>query len=141
SLALVILLTALPVGATAQTVTVSGRVLDATSADPVARATVSVESRFTITDDDGTFVLAGIESGSQVLTIHAFGYDTIRTELVLSRDTVVEVALTPVPVRLDPVHGAARTVVLRGVVRDPGSDRIVRYVAVLADGGRSARSD
>jgi len=134
-------LVAVPIAGAAQTVTVSGRVLDATTAARITGAAVSVAGRSTATQRDGSFILSSIQPGIHILTVHAFGYDTTRTELLVERDTVLEIRLTPVPVRLDSIRGVARTVVLRGLVRETGSHRHLRNVSVLADGGRSAHSD
>ncbi|HEX2167149.1 MAG TPA: carboxypeptidase regulatory-like domain-containing protein [Longimicrobiales bacterium] len=136
-----VLLFAVPSGAAAQTATLSGRVLDATSAEPVSQATIIVGDRTATSAGDGGFTVSGLAIGTHIVLVHAFGYDTSRSEIVLRSDTVVEIRLPPTPIRLDALHGVAGSVVLRGLVRDAGSNRTLRNVAVLAVGGRSTRSD
>ena len=95
------------VSATAQQgdVTFRGHVVDAATGQPLANATVEIESldRGTITDVQGRFFLTGLAAGTYSVVIGRLGYEE-RTERV-----TVSAGAEPVTVRLaeDPVRMAA----------------------------------
>jgi hypothetical protein len=64
-------------GGVTDTGTISGRVLDATTGQPISNAFVSVSSlinRTLVPSDQGGFVLTGVPIGQQTLTVSAIGY-------------------------------------------------------------------
>lgn len=112
-----VLVTASP-AALAQSGIISGRVVDATSGDPIPGASVVISGtpRGVATSDDGTFVLSEVPAGAHTLTASSVGYETVsRTIRVPAGETVrVELALAPVAFELgDVVVSSGR---LRGQV-------------------------
>ena len=82
----------LAIPATAQTVTVSGQVTDASDGQPLIGAGVILSGgNGTITDFDGKFVIQAPANAS--ITFSSLGYVSV-TEAVNGR-TVINVALTP----------------------------------------------
>ena len=53
----------------------SGRILDQTTGDPLARAKVSAGDQTAMTDADGEYLLAGLRPGQYVLSVTIDGYD------------------------------------------------------------------
>jgi iron complex outermembrane receptor protein len=70
------LLSAVPVIAQAQTGTISGRVVDSTSQQPLSSVTVRVDGTplGTQTRDDGTFTIAGVPTGAQTVRVNRIGF-------------------------------------------------------------------
>ena len=65
---------------------VYGRVIDATSQQPVANAIVSVNSVLNQkTSADGTFNIQNVPIGTQTLTIYANGYQTNTVQVVVTK--------------------------------------------------------
>lgn len=87
--------------------TVTGRVVDSTSHQPLAGVTISVEgtTRGTATQSDGTFRLNGVPAGSQILRARRIGYNPqLRTVAVGTGATAsVDFALVPSASLLDQV--------------------------------------
>ncbi len=87
--------------------TVTGRVTDATSAEPLVGAAVYLEgTRWrTATAEDGRFRLAEIPPGSYTLVARRIGYAAGRQEVTVGEGEAVEVAiaLTPQATMLDEV--------------------------------------
>jgi hypothetical protein len=97
---------------------VTGRVVDATTGDPVPRATVRATmagdttraALSAVTDRRGHFILA-LEPGTWGLLVEHVGYDTIRTaalEVVPHEAVTLEVRLGPRPVAVEPLVVTAR---------------------------------
>ena len=79
-----------------QSATVRGNVIDATSGEPVAFATVQLLGASgvgTTTDYEGFFTLAGLDPGSYTLAASYVGYDTARADVQLGPDAVEYVRL------------------------------------------------
>jgi TonB-linked SusC/RagA family outer membrane protein len=87
--------------------TVTGRVVDSTSHQPLAGVTISVEgtTRGTATQSDGTFRLSGVPAGSQMLRARRIGYNPqLRSVAVGTGATAsVDFALVPSASLLDQV--------------------------------------
>lgn len=77
--------------------TIAGRVIDASTSQPVAGASVSVGNRTVITGVDGRFALTGVGVGAQTVRIQRVGYqEVVRSVSVAAAQSVaVDVALTP----------------------------------------------
>src|SRR5688500_13292402 len=65
--------------------TLSGRLVNSLSTEPVAQATVQIDElrRTTTSGADGTFSFTGVPSGTYHLSIRSQGYSTRRTEVVV----------------------------------------------------------
>jgi hypothetical protein len=91
----------------AQTATVRGRVLSATTGQPIADATLSLSAvaRTTRTDSLGEFTLSGLPLGEQALLVQAVGYAPVRALVPLTAGPPIEldVDLDPLPPVLDSV--------------------------------------
>lgn len=150
-------------GATGEGV-VRGRVVSAESGEPV-RARVAVTppggaaERAVGTDDEGRFAVPGVPAGTARLRLRALGYAARDTTIAIavSRESVVEIALLPVPRLLGGVrtvasspdrdrfeHSAdvsAMTMSRGALSRAPalGESDVLRAVALLP--GVAARSD
>ncbi len=96
-------------------VTLSGRLLNSLSGDPIAGATVQLDElrRETTSDADGAFTFDNVPAGTYHLSVHSQGYSTRRTEVA-----VAGTAAAPMDVTVDPelhfeevmtVTGAARS--------------------------------
>ena len=80
-------------------VTLSGRLLNSLSGDPIAGATVQIdELRLTTTSGaDGAFVFNNLPAGTYHLSVRSDGYSTRRTEV-----TVAATAAAPMDLTVDP---------------------------------------
>ena len=90
SVLLVALLLALPVHTSAQSgVSVSGRLLDSVSGEPIAAVTVLLDElrRETASGADGTFTLESIPPGTYHLSVRSPGFSSRRTEVVVGTTT------------------------------------------------------
>lgn len=81
---------------------VTGRVIDAASQQPLVGATVTVAERGAITANDGRFSITGVRPGSHTLRVTLIGYaDGSRSvDVVAGRSVSVEVGLTAEAVEL-----------------------------------------
>jgi hypothetical protein len=97
----------LPSLAFAQSATLRGRVLSATTGEPIANATLSVSgvARSTRTDSLGEFTLSGLPLGEQALLVQAVGFTPVRALVPLTAGPAIEldVDLDPLPPVLDSV--------------------------------------
>ena len=80
-------------------VTVSGRLVNSLSGDPIPNAVVQIdELRRTVTSSaDGTFTFAGVPPGSYHLSVHSDGYSARRTEVTVSATAGTEVMMSVDP--------------------------------------------
>jgi TonB-linked SusC/RagA family outer membrane protein len=105
--ALVGLLWTAALGAQTPSGTITGRVVDSTTHQPLAGVTVSVEgtTRGTATESDGTFRLSGVPQGNQVIRARRIGYNPqLRSVAVGTGATAsVDFALMPSASLLDQV--------------------------------------
>jgi iron complex outermembrane receptor protein len=85
--------------------TVSGRILNATTQQPLAFATVRIADLATRTTADGRFVLTGVGAGSQTLRANLVGFrEVVDTVSVASGQTTnVDITMEQVPFELDAV--------------------------------------
>ncbi len=93
---------------------ITGRVIDSVTNQPVGGALVSVGSLYTAyADNQGAFTLAAIPSGTQTVTARSPGYASGGTEILVRKDKTVsvdyikltplaQVGATPMPVRPAP---------------------------------------
>lgn len=101
-----------PLALSAQSGTVAGRVVRATSADAIEFATVTAveHDRIVRAGDGGGFVFAGLPSSRTTLVARALGYrpDTVRVTVPAGDTVRVTIALVAAPITLAPVQSTAR---------------------------------
>ncbi len=113
--------------------TVSGTVTDE-SGQPVAGATVAVQSERTTTDSDGSYELPGVSAGTQTLGVDAQGYEATTREVQVETDsrTRSDVSLTARAPNFEaslsaPQATAGESVTVTGTVENtggPGSEEV-----------------
>jgi len=95
-------------GASQQTGTVSGRVIDRQSLEPVREVLIAVRGTTltVITSTDGTFRMSGVPSGAQVLvfTHIAWGEQTQPVQVVAGEDTRIEVRISRQAIEISPLR-------------------------------------
>ncbi len=82
--------------------TVRGRVIDAASQQPLARVTVAVGARGTVTLTDGSFTITGVPVGAATLRVRMLGYAPVTQAVTVVGGQTVEanVSMTPQAVTL-----------------------------------------
>ncbi|MCY3600367.1 MAG: carboxypeptidase-like regulatory domain-containing protein [Gemmatimonadetes bacterium] len=84
-----------------------GRVLDASTEDPVATATVSLVGRPAEVQSDrqGRFALTGVPGGEHLLEVERIGYASLRYPVTVVRglSTELQIGLVPAPVEMEPL--------------------------------------
>jgi len=92
---------------------IRGLVVDASSGEPVVRATAAVGAlgRGAVTDDSGRFVIDGLPAREMVLRVRALGYVPVERRVAVPRGGAAEITvrLAPAPVRLETVRTRARS--------------------------------
>jgi hypothetical protein len=85
----------------------AGRVVDATTGEPIQAATIQIreEDQAAVTDPDGRFRLDGVSAGAFEATIGhvAYGEPTVEVSVAPGSTTQVEIRLAPVAIELDPI--------------------------------------
>lgn len=78
---LIIMMAGLPQNAIAQTGTISGKVIDANTGEPLSQVNVSLETagKSVITDRDGRFVIRGVPSGTNTVSVNYLGYSSVQS--------------------------------------------------------------
>lgn len=80
---------------------VTGRVIDAKSNQPVSNATVAVGTTVTATTDtQGAFTLGNVPAGTQTVRVSAAGYVTSSVDAKIKKDQTAQldyIKLTPLP--------------------------------------------
>jgi TonB-dependent starch-binding outer membrane protein SusC len=98
---------ALPLGAQEPTGTITGRVIDTTSQQPLSgvRITVARTDRSTLTVQDGTFLLTDVPAGIQQVRASRIGYALQQQQVTVTAGATVSVefALNPHALMLDAV--------------------------------------
>lgn len=83
----------------AQYGTVTGRIVDAPSLQPIAGATIAIGNIVSITaqSDQGGFVLRNVPVGTQTLTIAAVGWQSYRTQVTVTKDHTSDIGVIGLP--------------------------------------------
>ena len=83
-------------------VTLSGRLVNSLSGDPIAAASVTLDElrRQTTSNADGTFTFDNVPPGTYHVSVRADGYSSRRTEVVVAAGAAA------VDVRVDPAHAS-----------------------------------
>lgn len=112
-LALVVLAGSAPLHA--QTVVLRGVVLQAGSGDPVAGAQVRIVGgdRVSVSNDDGSFVMSGLQPGTYLFRAESLGLRPYTFPLSIGEDLEIEVRLEPDPVKLDSLTVTTTSEVLK----------------------------
>ena len=79
--------------------TVTGRIVDVDSLQPIPGATISVGNLVAVTAaiDQGGFVLRNVPAGSQTLTISAVGWKPYKTQITVSQNQPADVGTIGLP--------------------------------------------
>jgi hypothetical protein len=79
--------------------TVTGRVVDTDSLQPIAGATITVGNIVAVTAaiDKGGFVLRHVPVGTRTLTIQAVGWKSYRTQVTVSPDKPADIGTIGLP--------------------------------------------
>jgi len=117
---------------TPQTTDVTGTIVDARTRDPIAGAVVRFPraNRYTLTGDDGTFILRDVSPGVHEVFIHRIGYREQGYRFTVEPGRHYELELEPAPILLDGVEVV--------VGEDPAHeilDRAARSRAMGSPGG------
>jgi len=83
--------------------TVTGRVVDTDSLQPVAGATISIGNIVSITAaiDRGGFVLRNVPVGTQTLSISAIGWKSYKAQVKVTHDTPTDIGTIGLPSSLN----------------------------------------
>ncbi len=89
----------------AQTGTISGRTIDASTRQPIGLVAVNVADRSVRSDDQGRFTISGMPVGTYVIRSTFLGYrpTTIQVTVVANQTATVEIAMDAVAFALDAV--------------------------------------
>ncbi|WP_233507314.1 TonB-dependent receptor [Adhaeribacter pallidiroseus] len=82
---------------------VSGRILEAGSGQPLVGATVQINQTGTITNDQGYYELNAIAPGRQLLQVSYVGYEANKAEITVNQNTTYNASLVPVSIRANEV--------------------------------------
>jgi TonB-dependent starch-binding outer membrane protein SusC len=118
------LLWAAPVGAQAQTGTIMGRVVDASTQGPLSAATVTIEGtqQGVVTRIDGGFLLSAVPAGTHRVRATQIGYgpQTVEVTVVAGQSATAQFALQPQAVLIDELvavgYGTQRREAITGSV-------------------------
>jgi TonB-linked SusC/RagA family outer membrane protein len=85
--------------------TVTGRVVEGTTREPLAGATVSVAQRSTVSGEDGRFTITGVSAGTQTVQASRIGYGTARQQVAVAagQTATVELVMSSSALLLDEV--------------------------------------
>jgi len=122
-----------PGAASAQEITVTGRVVERTQSSWIGGATVRLSgSPPFFTDLDGAFRFSRVIPGRHTLTVQALGYRTRSMELMIQSDTTITIELDPDPIVLDSLLVGSRsgTIRIRGEIFDAQTGDRVLYAQV-----------
>ena len=83
--------------------TVTGRVVDTDSLQPIAGATIAIGNIVAVTAaiDKGGFVLRNVPVGARTLTIQAVGWKSYSTQVTVTRDQPADVGTIGLPSSLN----------------------------------------
>jgi len=79
--------------------TVTGRVVDTDSLQPIAGATITLGNIVAVTAaiDHGGFVLRNVPVGTQMLGITAVGWKSYHTQVTVTKDQAVDIGVIGLP--------------------------------------------
>ena len=82
---------------------VTGRVLDTDSLQPIAGATITIGNIVSVTAaiDQGGFVLRNVPAGKQTITISAVGWKNYRTQITVVANKAADVGTIGLPSSLN----------------------------------------
>jgi len=125
--------------------TLRGRVRDSTSR-PISFAQVQLlpGDRRVISDQNGEFVIAGIEDGEYQLRVRRIGFEPTQATVRVPRDSALVITMNALPRVLDSVRIRERALGLRytGIVVDDFNQPVVGAEVIAAGAGdRGVRTD
>ncbi len=79
--------------------TVTGRVVDTQSLQPIPGATITVGNIVSVTAeiDQGGFVLRNVPAGTATLAIYATGWKTYKTQITVTKDGATDIGTIGLP--------------------------------------------
>jgi hypothetical protein len=79
--------------------TVTGRVVDQQSVQPITGATISIGNVVTVTavPDAGGFVLRSVPVGTQTIRIRAIGWQNYDTTITVTKDQTTDIGVIALP--------------------------------------------
>jgi len=124
--------------ASAQTVRVSGRIVEEGRGTPVSAATVRLTgSTGQVTDSAGRFQFGDVVPGRYIITVSSIGYRLRTIELNVGRDTSIVLQLIRGAVSLDTVIVRPKYLRIKGTAVDSASgDFLLQAQATLYPGSR-----
>ncbi|HET9424428.1 MAG TPA: carboxypeptidase regulatory-like domain-containing protein [Gemmatimonadaceae bacterium] len=126
-----------PAVSLAQTIRVSGQVVDETSRNPIQWVTVRLSGSDSTqtTGPSGTFSFAGVLPGRVTLTAAAYDREFVSASMTLISDTVLTIVMKPRVVTLDPMIVRPGFVRISGTVfASNGDPMLFAYVGLHPDG-------
>lgn len=124
------------------TVLVRGRVMDAESGQGVSNAVVQLPARAkeALTDEDGTFVFAGLEPGLHVFVVAHLAYGRHEQAVQIEPGPMIalRIMVSPEAIELDPIVVEARTAEEQRI-RSQGTRSNVLDYAELQEASRTSR--
>jgi hypothetical protein len=128
--------------AAAQSVTLNGRVRDASSGATIFGVAVTLDgSRNTVTGQEGQFQFLDVSEGPHNLRLRGLGYAETSLDVVLTGDTTLVISLDINPVLLDSLRANARNVTIRGRLIDGETGAVVPGGSVFASDGRGTQAN
>ncbi len=135
---------------TAQTGTISGRVIDSQTAQPIASAQVVITqlSIGSLTQQNGRFVLQNVPPGAHVVSVQRIGYQTVEATVAVEANGVAtqDFAITQTALSLDEIiitgtpGGTQRRAIGNSVARVSASDITEQAAVSSIQGLLSART-
>jgi iron complex outermembrane receptor protein len=120
--------------------TVTGRIVNASTQEPIARVRVTVADRTAPTNIDGRFSITGVVAGTHVLRATYLGYREALDTISVSADrtTTVDLTMEPVAVELANLvvigYGEQEKGDLTGVVAEVSADQFNTGRVISAEG-------
>lgn len=77
--------------------TLSGKVTDSTTAKAIPGISVALDTKRATTNQDGNYSFANLEAKTYHILFAKAGYTTVTRDIAVSKDTTLNIQMTPVP--------------------------------------------
>lgn len=111
----------------------TGRVSERGSGQPIAQARITLgENMSATTDERGAFTIRGVPPGSHALVVEALGYRTVHTTVTIdgTMDITGTIEMQPDPIPLDSIAARSRLGTIRGRVVERETGERVPWVII-----------